>query len=102
MRLKAISNSLAPRPTPAMAEDDPFPDSYPIHHVVVLMLENHSFDQMLGDYQSKYKELDGIDPAAVPRTNIDTANVEYPQAPTPSETKRVPISLRSARIAGPR
>lgn len=46
------------------------------------MLENHSFDQMLGDFQSKYPDLDGIDPAAPPRTNVDLAGNVYKQAPT--------------------
>ncbi len=54
----------------------------PIQHVVVLMLENHSFDQMLGVYQSVYKDLDGIDPAAPPRTNADLSGNPIPQAPT--------------------
>src|SRR5438132_5989981 len=33
----------------------------PIKHVVLLMLENHSFDQMLGSLKSEYPELDGVD-----------------------------------------
>src|SRR6185295_14767451 len=65
-----------------MSEDAQTSDTHPIQHVVVLMLENHSFDQMLGDFQSKYKELDGIDPAAPARTNVDPNGREYPQAPT--------------------
>jgi len=42
----------------------------PIRHVVVLMMENHSFDQMLGSLSSVYKDLDGIDPSNL-RTNPD-------------------------------
>src|SRR3954452_10090748 len=40
----------------------------PIKHVIVLMLENHSFDQMLGCFQSLFSELDGVD-AENPRSN---------------------------------
>jgi phospholipase C len=32
-----------------------------IKHVVLLMMENHSFDQMLGCLQKEYPELDGVD-----------------------------------------
>jgi phospholipase C len=41
----------------------------PIKHVIVLMLENHSFDQMLGCFQGVYPELEGIDSAKPARTN---------------------------------
>jgi phospholipase C len=34
----------------------------PIQHVILLMLENHSFDQMLGDLKRIYPEMDGVDP----------------------------------------
>ena len=40
-----------------------------IEHVVVLMMENHSFDQMLGSLAAELG-LEGIDPAK-PRTNPD-------------------------------
>jgi phospholipase C len=43
----------------------------PIKHVVLLMLENHSFDEMLGCLQRTYPDLDGIDPEASPRSNPD-------------------------------
>jgi phospholipase C len=42
--------------------------SDPIKHVVVLMLENHSFDQMLGCMQEVYSDLDGVD-ASNPKSN---------------------------------
>lgn len=35
--------------------------SDPIKHVILLMLENHSFDQMLGDLKQVYPELEGVD-----------------------------------------
>src|SRR5437879_2400050 len=34
----------------------------PVKHVVLLMFENHSFDQMLGCFKEAYLELEGIDP----------------------------------------
>ncbi len=37
------------------------------------MLENRSFDQMLGALQSVYPELDGIDPTRPRRGNTDQA-----------------------------
>jgi phospholipase C len=49
----------------------------PIEHVVVLMFENHSFDQMLGCFREKYPGLDGVD-SQNPRSNRDSAgNVYY-------------------------
>jgi phospholipase C len=52
----------------------------PIKHVIVLMLENHSFDQMLGCFQGVYPELDGIDSAKPARTN-NANGVAYSQSP---------------------
>jgi phospholipase C len=51
----------------------------PIKHVVVLMLENRSFDHMLGCIKQVYPTLEGIDPAN-PATNSWQGN-KYPQAP---------------------
>lgn len=53
----------------------------PIRHVAVLILENHSFDQMLGCFREVYPDLDGVDPAH-PRSNQDDAGRVYLQAPT--------------------
>jgi phospholipase C len=44
--------------------------SDPIRHIVVLMMENRSFDQMLGTFQSIYPGIEGIDPTAPPRVNV--------------------------------
>lgn len=54
----------------------------PIKHVVVLMLENRSFDQMLGDFQQVYPNLDGINQAGPRRTNTDDQGQQYEQVPT--------------------
>src|ERR1700736_4136229 len=42
----------------------------PIKHVVLLVLENHSFDQMLGSLKSIYPLLEGVDPTD-PGMNAD-------------------------------
>jgi len=65
----------------------------PIEHVIVLMLENHSFDQMLGSLSSVIKDLDGIDPTH-PRSNPD-----YPDTTNQivqSETRLTSIPLDPA------
>ena len=53
----------------------------PIKHVVVLMLENHSFDQMLGAFRAVFPDLEGVD-TANPRINRDKDGTGYSQALT--------------------
>jgi phospholipase C len=53
----------------------------PIRHVIHLILENRSFDQMLGCMRDVYSDLDGIDPNSL-RMNKDIDEQEYRQAPT--------------------
>jgi len=53
----------------------------PIEHVVVLMLENRSFDQMLGAFQRLYPDLDGIDSDTDARSNFDPNGQAYFQIP---------------------
>lgn len=52
-----------------------------IEHVVVLALENHSFDQMLGCMKEVYPGLEGIDPQN-PRSNADDKGKLFQQLPT--------------------
>lgn len=52
----------------------------PIKHVVLLMLENHSFDQMLGCMKGIYSDLEGVDPKQ-PGKNMDGAVACF-QTPT--------------------
>ena len=52
----------------------------PIEHVVVLVLENRSFDQMLGSLKSLHPALVGIDPNN-PGVN-EGGGKSYPQTPT--------------------
>lgn len=53
----------------------------PIKHVVVLALENHSFDQMLGCLKELYPELEGVTPGA-PNQNVDHEGTAYLQEVT--------------------
>lgn len=65
----------------------------PIQHVVLLMMENHSFDQMLGCLQEIYPELEGVDiNAAEPRFNLDSAGNKVLQIPT--DEQQVPLDPR--------
>jgi phospholipase C len=52
-----------------------------IRHVVVLMLENHSFDQMLGALRAELPDLEGVDPSNL-RHNKDVDGRDYAQAVT--------------------
>ena len=54
----------------------------PIEHVVVLMLENHSFDEMLGCMRSVYPTLEGVDPkhpATNPNYLLDSMVIQAPK-----------------------
>lgn len=53
----------------------------PIKHVVALILENHSFDQMLGALKAVYPELEGVDPKN-PGWNEDKSGKRFEQAET--------------------
>lgn len=60
----------------------------PIKHVVLLALENHSFDQMLGSLKQLYPDLEGVTPAA-PNRNVDSDGTVYLQAPT--DERQMPL-----------
>src|ERR1700738_421653 len=62
-----------------------------IKHVVLLLLENRSFDQMLGCFQGVSPNLEGIDPNAPPRANSDGVK-QYQQ--TPTKTEQMPVDPR--------
>ncbi len=53
----------------------------PIKHVIVLILENRSFDQMLGCFTSIYPDMEGVRPGS-PRVNLDPRGAEYAQSET--------------------
>jgi len=74
-----------PNPTPAPAEaisDQEALDRLgEVKHIVVLMMENRSFDQMLGFLQSEGLDVDGIEnakAAAQQHPNLDRGNTPYP------------------------
>lgn len=52
-----------------------------IKHVIVLMFENHSFDQMLGDLRAIHPQLEGVDPQN-PHANLDSTGRQYLQRPS--------------------
>ncbi len=58
----------------------------PIEHVVFLLMENHSFDQMLGGLKgtaAHLANLEGVDPThKVVNSNLDNAGNVYQQRPT--------------------
>jgi phospholipase C len=67
----------------------------PIKHVVLLLLENRSFDQMLGCFQETYPNLDGIDKNAPARVNSDGVK-QYQQIPT--TTEQMPVDPRHETV----
>ncbi len=66
------------------------PQDDPIKHVVVLMMENHSFDQILGWMKSVHPDLEGVD-ANSPKSNADFPNTSL--RVTQSATTETAISL---------
>jgi phospholipase C len=64
-----------------LREDGRMPD--PIEHVVMLMLENHSFDQMLGCMLAVNPDIDGVNPSGDPNAQRDfpDRNHYIPQFP---------------------
>jgi phospholipase C len=64
----------------------------PIQHVVVLMLENNSFDRMLGCMKARYPNLEGPNP---PGDDVFT-NPDYPDAT--HEFAQLPTALPSVSV----
>jgi len=66
------------------------PSEDPVRHIFVLMLENRSFDQVLGAFKDdgEYAALEGIDAKRL-YSNFDGAGNKYVQAP--SEDDRAPF-----------
>jgi phospholipase C len=63
----------------------------PIQHIVVLMLENNSFDRMLGCMKEKYPGLEGVDPNAPPFTNPDYPDANHLFAQLPDAARTVAV-----------
>ena len=74
-----MAENRTPRPGGSPGRD---PHDDPIKHVIVLMLENRSFDQMLGSLQSVYPDLDGTEGGGPRRTNPDRDGKPIAQEPT--------------------
>jgi phospholipase C len=52
----------------------------PVKHVVLLVFENHSFDQMLGCFKQVYSDLAGVDPK---KPGVNSVNgTEFKQVET--------------------
>ena len=64
-----------------------------VKHVVVLMLENRSFDHMLGSLREVFPNLEGIDPAN-PGRNIDPREPQQPYLQQPTSTTALPKDPR--------
>jgi phospholipase C len=71
-RAKGTRRTIKPKPTTrtrAAIGDKRTIVTDPFSHVVVLMLENRSFDHVLGTLQGVIPTLDGVPPGASPRSN---------------------------------
>jgi len=76
-----------------MSADDP------IKHVVLLMMENHSFDKMLGCLTDVHSGLDGVDlQSASPRYNLDLAGNRVYQIPTDEQQMRLDPKHEAANV----
>jgi phospholipase C len=72
-----------------------------IKHIVVLMMENRSFDQMLG-FLSKNNRLDGVNGLVGGEVNYDTAGNPQPSFEwEPGETSFHPPQDRSGKLLDP-
>lgn len=56
-------------------------ESDPIKHVILLIMENHSFDQMLGCFKEIYPDLNGVDLRNL-HSNEDCAGTNFTQQST--------------------
>jgi phospholipase C len=57
------------------------PNTDPIRHVIMLIMENRSFDHMMGGLGALVPGIDGVDPQS-PHVNYDPAGKPFYQAPT--------------------
>jgi phospholipase C len=92
-------------PTPPPAEPTPMPEAQALErlrsvkHIVVLMMENRSFDQMLGFLQAEGLDVDGL---AGAKPNLDAAGNSYePFEWGPGETAPDPPPGLKPKILDP-
>jgi phospholipase C len=90
-----MSDPGSPPPTPAQALER----LESVKHIVVLMMENRSFDQMLGFLQGAGLDVDGL---ANAKPNPDAEGTEYPPFKWgPGETAPAPPAGHKAKILDP-
>lgn len=70
--------------------------SDPIKHVVLLLMENRSFDQMLGCFKKVYPKLEGIDETGPRNFNLDDKNKKFEQLPT--KVQQMPVDPRHETV----
>ncbi|MBV9181839.1 MAG: phospholipase [Acidobacteria bacterium] len=63
------------------------PQNDPIEHVIMLMLENHSFDQLLGSVQVVNGEVDGVNPNGQPHSETDYPDKNHLIAQLPTSER---------------
>src|SRR3979411_3505566 len=62
----------------------------PIEHVVLLLMENHSFDQMMGSLDEIHHDLDGVRNAAAKTNDDGRGHVFTPMATEERQMLRDP------------
>ena len=77
-RTRTAKKTSGAKKRPARTLPEAAADGDPIRHVVHLMLENRSFDQMLGLLKAELPGLEGV-PTIPPSSNQDPEGREYPQ-----------------------
>ena len=88
-----------PNPAATVSPEESLERLHGVKHIVVLMMENRSFDQMLGFLQREGLDVDGIDSA---KPNLDAAGNEYkPFEWGPGETAPVPPPGLKPKVLDP-
>ncbi|MEM5294348.1 alkaline phosphatase family protein [Burkholderia sp. JPY481] len=73
-----------------MSDVEPNAQNDPIEHVVLLLMENHSFDQMLGCLDAVHDKLDGVRNAAGKSNADGQGHTFYPRATRERQMKHDP------------
>jgi phospholipase C len=88
----------SPEPTPAPDAEKSLARLRSVKHIVVLMMENRSFDQMLGFLEGEGLDVDGLGSA---KANSDAGNLYEPFEWGPGETAFKPPPGHKAKILDP-
>ncbi|OLL28189.1 phospholipase [Burkholderia sp. SRS-W-2-2016] len=73
-----------------MSDAEPHAHADPIEHVVLLLMENHSFDQMLGCLDAVHPQLDGVRNAAGKSNSDGKGHTYYLRATRERQMKHDP------------